>query len=98
MHVAACSYASLTKSYHGDANVKQLAAIFLLLKKSFHAVLELHWKAYHMDRVKRIWYLSPMRAAKVQARLPIHAVSPEPPLLAIQAVGQEEPSYRKPDP
>ena len=27
-----------------------------------------------MDRVKRIWYLSPMRAAKVQA--------PEPPLLA----------------
>ena len=29
-----------------------------------------------MDRVKRIWYLSPMRAAKVQA------VSPEPSLLA----------------
>ena len=35
-----------------------------------------------MDRVKRIWYLSPMRAAKVQASLPIRAVSPEPPLLA----------------
>ena len=35
-----------------------------------------------MDRVKRIWYLSPMRAAKVQASLRIHAVSPEPPLLA----------------
>ena len=35
-----------------------------------------------MDRVKRIWYLSPMRAAKVQARLRIRAVSPEPPLLA----------------
>ena len=31
---------------------------------------------------KRIWYLSPMRAAKVQASLRIHAVSPEPPLLA----------------
>ena len=38
---------------------------------------------YHkMDRVKRIWYLSPMRAAKVQASLRIRAVSPEPPLLA----------------
>ena len=35
-----------------------------------------------MDRVKRIWYLSPMRAAKVKARLRIRAVSPEPPLLA----------------
>ena len=35
-----------------------------------------------MGRVKRIWYLSPMRAAKVQASLRIHAVSPEPPLLA----------------
>ena len=35
-----------------------------------------------MDRVKRIWYLSPMRAAKVQASLRIRAVSPEPWLLA----------------
>ena len=35
-----------------------------------------------MDRVKRIWYLSHMRAAKVQASLRIRAVSPEPPLLA----------------
>ena len=35
-----------------------------------------------MDRVKQIWYLSPMRAAKVQASLRIRAVSPEPPLLA----------------
>ena len=35
-----------------------------------------------MDRVKRIWYLSPMRAAKVQASMRIRAVSPEPPLLA----------------
>ena len=35
-----------------------------------------------MDRIKRIWYLSPMRAAKVQASLRIRAVSPEPPLLA----------------
>ena len=37
---------------------------------------------YQMGRVKRIWYLSPMRAAKVQASLRIRAVSPEPPLLA----------------
>ena len=35
-----------------------------------------------MDRVKRIWCLSPMRAAKVQASLRIRAVSPEPSLLA----------------
>ena len=36
---------------------------------------------YKMDHVKRIWYLSSMRAAKVQASLRIRAVSPEPPLL-----------------
>ena len=37
---------------------------------------------FKMGRVKRIWYLSPMRAAKVQASLRIRTVSPEPPLLA----------------
>ena len=37
---------------------------------------------WQMGRVKRIWYLSPVRAAKVQASLHIRAVSPEPPLLA----------------
>ena len=37
---------------------------------------------YYVDRVKRISYLSPMRAAKVQASLRIRAVSPEPSLLA----------------
>ena len=36
----------------------------------------------HMGRVKQIWYLLPMRAAKVQASLRIRAVWPEPPLLA----------------
>ena len=51
-----------------------------------------------MDRIKRIWYLSPMRAAKVQASQRIRAVSPEPSLLVIQAMNQEEPSDRKPDP
>ena len=44
-----------------------------------HATLCL---SFDMDRVKRIWYLSPMRAAKVQASLRIRAVSPEPSLLA----------------
>ena len=44
-----------------------------------------------MDHVKRIWYLSPMRAAKVQARQNLRRS-------LIQAVSQEEPSDRKPDP
>ena len=35
-----------------------------------------------MGRAKRISYLSPMRAAKVQASLRIRSVSPEPPPLA----------------
>ena len=43
---------------------------------------EMQDSTYHMDRVKRIWYLSHMRAAKVQASLRMRAVSPEPPLLA----------------
>ena len=37
---------------------------------------------HNMDRVMRIWYLSPMGAAKVQASLRIRAISPEPLLLA----------------
>ena len=37
---------------------------------------------HYLGHVKRLWYLSPMRAAKVQASLRICAVSPEPPLLA----------------
>ena len=36
----------------------------------------------HLDCIKRIWYLSHMRAAKVQASLHIRAISLEPPLLA----------------
>ena len=35
-----------------------------------------------MGRAKRIWCLSPMRAAKVQASLRIRVISPEPSLLA----------------
>ena len=41
----------------------------------------------YLDRVKRIWYLSPMRATKVQASLHILAVSPEPSLLAHTSSG-----------
>ena len=47
----------------------------------FSVIITLFFKDI-MDRVKRIWYLSPMRAAKVQASLRIRAVSPEPSLLA----------------
>ena len=36
----------------------------------------------YLGRIKRIWYLSPVQAAKVQASLRFRAVSPEPPLLA----------------
>ena len=46
-----------------------------------NTVQELHWQC-KLERVKRIWYLSLMRAAKVQASLRIQAGSPEPPLLA----------------
>ena len=45
-----------------------------------HGALCLQFSIY-MDRDKRIWYLSLMRAAKVQASLRIRAVSPEPSLL-----------------
>ena len=37
---------------------------------------------HYLGRVKRIWYLLPMRAAMLQASLRIRAVSPEPPLLS----------------
>ena len=67
---------------------------FLLIM--FSVGLAIEYSSY-LDRVKRIWYLSHMRAAKVQASLRIRAVSPEPSLLA-QAVSQEEPSDRKPYP
>ena len=49
---------------------------------------------YYMDRVKRIWYLSPMRAAKVQASLRICAVSPEPSLLA-HTSGESRGTFRQ---
>ena len=44
--------------------------------------LKINESELQMGRAKRICYLSPMRAAKVQASLRIRAVSPEPSLLA----------------
>ena len=52
---------------------KRLQAWFF---SSFMALQE------YLGRVKQIWFLSPMRAAKVQVSLHIRAVSPEPSLLA----------------
>ena len=54
-----------------------------------HMVWLTKWSRTHMDRVKRIWYLSPMHPrslARTSAARPI------------QAVSQEEPSDRKPGP
>ena len=48
-----------------------------------------------MDRVKRIWYLSPMRAAKVQASLRIRAVSLEPSLLAHNTSSESRGTFRQ---
>ena len=60
----------LKHSNDNNFEVSQLTVVVL----SCHNIL--------LGRVKRIWYLSPMRAAKVQTSLRIRAVSPEPPLLA----------------
>ena len=49
---------------------------------SLYQFIECALELRYMDRVKQIWYLSPMRAAKVQTSLRIRAVSPEPSLLA----------------
>ena len=64
-----------------------ISAILEIIK--FFSKLFIYWSKQNkfnyinqLDRVKRIWYLSPMRAAKVQASLRIRAVSPEPSLLA----------------
>ena len=50
------------------------------LQNTFY--LSLKYQDIELDRVKRIWYLSHMRAANVQASLRVRAVSPEPSLLA----------------
>ena len=56
--------------------------MLILAKKEMNETI--YGKTYQqqLGRVKRIWYLLAMRAAKVQASLRIRAVSPESPLLA----------------
>ena len=56
--------------------------IFVTVEVNMDIRICMTYSHVHLGRVKRIWYLSPMRAVKVQASLRIHAVSPEPPLLA----------------
>ena len=68
-----------SSSFMSIKDITVYKQIFNMLSILEHSTIGLR---YNMDRVKRIWYLSPMRAAKVQASLPIRAVSPEPPLLA----------------
>ena len=68
-------------------------SLSMCVDASFSSMLFIFTELVYMDRVKRIWYLSPMRAAKVQASLRIRAVSPEPPLLAHTS----SESDRKPD-
>ena len=64
------------------ANVNQVYCNFLFNEENNTNLSDIVLFYEYMDRVKRIWYLSPMRAAKVQASLRIRAVSPEPSLLA----------------
>ena len=78
----------LSVCYHSLSNPKrQLGIIIFILAWIGWFVRVLLFSLclnifYQLGSVKRIWYLSPMRAAKVQASLRIRAVSPEPPLLA----------------
>ena len=59
----------------------------MLLSSDFKSVIIYTCPFLNLGRIKRIWYLSPMRAAKVQASLRIRAVSPEPSLLAHTSSG-----------
>ena len=61
---------------------KKLLKVFYILLFNYLLKRDRLRLKEQLDRVKRIWYLSPMRAAKVQASLRIRAVSPEPSLLA----------------
>ena len=82
-----------TKQFFTKSFAKKMCFIFTFFSKTTKCkTLGVFWKVdkkamirnqiHQMDRVKRIWYSSPMQAAKVQASLHIRAVSPEPPLLA----------------
>ena len=74
------SYTSKTGFLMTELKWSNMANTFTLQNLSWKP--DNHKRQSKLDRVKRIWYLSPMRAAKVQASLRIRAVSPEPSLLA----------------
>ena len=61
------------------SSIKLYSVLFCncITEKSRKTIIRTHHWAASSE-----WYLSPMRAAKVQASLRIRAVSPEPPLLA----------------
>ena len=66
-------------------NTKMLVKLEVLQESNRFNLLQIyHFQniRHYLSRVKRIWFLSPMRAANVQASLRIRAASPEPPLLA----------------
>ena len=67
-----CGY-SLLMSTHNVCFYGELVKIILQLSPN---------TLFNLGHIKRFWYLSPMRAAKVQASLRICTVTPEPPLLA----------------
>ena len=70
---------------HSSLDTIKLIVNITFVVKNILSILSF-WTAefgrYVMGHVKRIWYLSPMLAAKVQASLRIRAISPEPSLLA----------------
>ena len=68
--------------FQNDFGTDFLVSFFLRGSAKLKCNIYCNFVYIKLDRVKRIWYLSPMRAAKVQASLRIRAVSPEPSLLA----------------
>ena len=86
MHISFCWFCHAAAQF-GLTSAKSMSRSKFCQDKSFEAALKTgshdnRGMITHMGRVKQIWYLSPMRAAKVQASLRTRAVSPEPPLLA----------------
>ena len=79
-HTSLCAVRS-ESSLINSSNVRSKTSFFTVRKWHFDECFVCSFLE-NMDRVKRIWYLSPMRAAKVQASLRICAVSPGPSLLA----------------
>ena len=75
-------YMTVTWQIYSIKNIRIFDVYEVLIENYVKRVTVEHHLKTIMDRVKRIWYLSPMRAAKVQASLCIRAVSPEPSLLA----------------